>query len=139
MSGRDAGSGQTPASHRFAKLFERGEVSSDRLALGQLRGAIASFGIEKIEQARGAATVRVLADVAVLLRHVEVAGSKVPGHPVAGLKRLVRIANAGQNLPPRRSLLLIRLSDGVARARDLALVAGAGLALPGFRRWVRSR
>src|ERR1039457_304648 len=67
---------QAPGSHRFAKLFERGQVSGDGLAPGQLRGAIASFGVQEIEQAGGAAPVRVFADLAVLLRHFQIADRK---------------------------------------------------------------
>ncbi len=62
----------SPRSHGFAELLEREQIGRERLAVSQLRGAIAALRIEKIQQARGAAPVGVLADVAVLLRLVEI-------------------------------------------------------------------
>ena len=64
---------QAPCSNGFAKLFEREQIRSERLTVGKLRGAIAALGVEKIEQARGAALIGILADVAILLRFVEIA------------------------------------------------------------------
>ena len=64
---------QAPGSHGFAKLLEREQIGRQRLAVGKLRGAIAALGVQKIQQARGAALVSVFADVAILLRLVQIA------------------------------------------------------------------
>src|SRR5215472_287690 len=54
---------QIPRARRLAHLFERGHVSRQRLAVSKLIGPVRALGVEKIQQAGGAAFVRVLADV----------------------------------------------------------------------------
>src|ERR1700730_575317 len=53
---------QISHAHRFSKLLQRHQVRGQRLAVGKLSSAIAAFGVEKIQQAGGAASVSVLAD-----------------------------------------------------------------------------
>ena len=98
---------QAPGAHGFPKLFESGQVSGDGLAPGELSSAIAALGVQEIKQARGAAPVGIFADVAVFLRHVEIAGSKVLSHPVVRLQRLLGVPHVSHHLPLRRNLLLL--------------------------------
>ena len=58
-----------------AKLAHVQHLGDSRLPVCELRRAITPLGVQKIQQARGAALVRVFADVAVLLGIVEVAGA----------------------------------------------------------------
>ncbi len=115
---------QTPGSHSFAKLLESKQVGGERLPVGELRGAIAALRVEEIEQARCAALVRVFADIAVLLaprsRYPEL---KQLQNLVVRLQPFVGVPHVGQRLVLRRLFLLLRLRDGVVRARDFALVA----------------
>jgi hypothetical protein len=66
---------QVPRSHRLLQLFECRHVRSQGLAIGQLSRAVAAFGIEKIQQAGRAALVGILADVARVLRLLQISGS----------------------------------------------------------------
>src|ERR1700730_18312228 len=90
---------QTPGSHGFAKLFNREKVGSERLTIGELYGSKATFGIEKIEEACGAAPVGVFADIAVLLRLVEVTRAIEADDLVVRAQILKGIPHIGQHLP----------------------------------------
>src|ERR1039458_1599539 len=67
---KDGGSRQAPATHGFPKLLHCSQVSSDGLAPGELRSAIASFGVQEVEQARSAASIGVFTNVTALPRHL---------------------------------------------------------------------
>src|ERR1035438_4540053 len=119
---KDGGSKQAPATHRFAKLLERSQVSRDDLAPGKLRSAITAFSVQKIEQARGATSIGVFTNVSALLRHLEIAGAVVVGDAVAGLKCLKGVPHVGHYLPLRRCLLLLRLGNDKVGPRDFTLI-----------------
>src|ERR1035438_10535229 len=69
-----AGSKQVPGAHRLTKLLQCSQVSRHRLAVGELRGPISPLRVQEIEKRHGPAPVRVFADIAVLLSHVDVLG-----------------------------------------------------------------
>src|SRR5271157_461934 len=114
---------QVPGSNRLAKLLQRRQISRHRLAVGELSGAIGALGVQEIEQGQGAAPVRVLADIAALLRHIQIARSKELRDLRALLQPLVRISHVRQNLPAGRLLLLLRLPDRNPRLRNITLVS----------------
>src|ERR1019366_7359848 len=87
---------QIPRSFRFLQLLERRHISGQRLAIGQFHSPVAALGIQKIQEACGAALVSILTDVARVLRLFKVAG---------GL------------------LLLLCLRERMAGACDLSLIA----------------
>jgi hypothetical protein len=60
-----------------------------RLAVG-VRGPIAKLRVQEIEQRRGTALVRIYTDIAVPLRHIKIAGSKVSSDAVAIRHRFMR-------------------------------------------------
>src|SRR5262245_24670663 len=64
---------QIPRARGLAHLFERGHVGRERLAIRKLVRTVSAFRIEIIEQACGAAFVRILADVPRLDRLIDVA------------------------------------------------------------------
>ena len=68
------GSWQVPRAHRFLQLLQRRHVSRQGLAIGQLRRAITAFRVKEIQQAGRPALVGILADVARILRLLEVSG-----------------------------------------------------------------
>ena len=114
---------QIPRSHGLAHLFEREHVTGKRLAVGKLVGTVGSLRIEKIEQAGGAFVVGVFADVAGLLGLVDVAAPIQLNDLIVGAKIFVSLDDVGGNLLGGFAGLLLGLGDGVAGARDFALVA----------------
>ena len=114
---------QVPRSYRFLQLLQRRHVRGQRLAIGQLNRPVAALGIQKIQKAGGAAFVGILADVARILRLLEIPGSVELHHFVVALDRLVGIGHVGENRIAGRLLLLLRLRKRVAGARDLSLIA----------------
>ncbi len=115
IRGQMVKSWQAPGSYSLAKLFERQQVGSERLAVSELYGPVAPLRIKKIQQAGCAVPVSVLADVAGLLRLVQIPGAIKSDDLVVGAQILKGISNVGQHLPVGESLLLLGLGDGKAR------------------------
>ncbi len=59
----------------------------------------------------------------ILLRLIEIAATVERDDLIVGAQAFIGVAHIGQHLPVREFLLLLGLVDGVARARDFALVA----------------
>ena len=86
-------------------------------------GAIGALGIEKIQEAGGAALVSVLGDVAGLPGLIDVAAAVQLDDFIVGTQSGVSVGDVGADLLGGFEGLLLRLGDGVAGAGDLALVA----------------
>src|SRR5580692_13078715 len=72
---------EDPRAHRLPQLFQRREIGSYGLAIGELRGAVTALRIEKIEKGQGAAPVSILADIPASLGGLKVAGLEELGDP----------------------------------------------------------
>src|ERR1700690_830673 len=107
---------QVPRSFRFLQLFERGHVGSQRLAIGQLHGAIAPLGIQIIQKAGRATLVGVFTDVAGILRLFEIARSIKVHHAFITPDSFIGIGNVGKNGIAGSLLLLLRLRERVLGA-----------------------
>src|SRR5271168_4227352 len=114
---------QAPGSYSLAKLFEREQIGSERLAVGELCGPKASLSVEKIKQAGCAVPVGVLADVAGLLCFVQIFGAIKSHNLVVGAYILESVPHVCQHLPVGESLLLLRLRHGKGGTRNFPLVA----------------
>jgi len=114
---------QVPRSFRFLQLLERGHISGQRLAIGQLHSPVAALGIQKIQETGGAALVSILTDIARVLRLLEVAGSVQLHHFLVAPDRLIGIGNVGKNRIAGGLLLFLGLSERMSGARDLSLIA----------------
>ena len=114
---------KVPCADGLAQLFESEHVVGKGLAVGQLVGAVGALGIEKIEEAGGAAAIGVLADIAGLFGLVNVAAAIKLNDLVVGAEIFVGVHNVGGNLLRGFAEKLLGLGDGVAGARDFALVA----------------
>src|SRR4029077_8563321 len=114
---------QSPCAYGLAQLLERGHVAGKSLAIGELIGAIGALGVEIVEEAGGTALVGILADVAGLLGLVDVAAAIELDDLIVAVKGFVRINDIGENLLGGFAGEFLILCDGVASARDFALVA----------------
>jgi hypothetical protein len=72
-----ASSRKIAGTHGLAQLLHGQKPRRQRLPIGKLGGAIAALGVEKVEQADGAALAGVFADVAVFLRPIEIPGAVI--------------------------------------------------------------
>src|SRR5208282_3329078 len=108
---------------RFSKLLQSQQVRSKSLSVGKLSSSIAALSVQKVEQACSATPVRIFADVAVLLRNFEVAGAIELDHAVVLPQPFIGIVHIRHHLSARGFFLFLRLWDGKACARNLALVA----------------
>jgi len=105
---------QSSRAHGFAKLLDRSEVRSQNLTVSQLRRPVIAFGIEKIEQTRGAALVRVFGDVAICLSLGEIS-SEIELHDlIVRLHAVVRIVYVSRYLVARLFCRFLRLCERVA-------------------------
>ena len=89
-AGSNVRSWKIPCADGLAHLFESEHVIGERLAIGELVGAIGAFGIEIVEQAGGAAVVGVFADVARLLGLIDVAAAIELNDLIVGVEIFVR-------------------------------------------------
>src|ERR1700676_2526549 len=89
---------QVSHSDSFPQLLDRGEIGSERLAVGELRRAITAFGVQKIKQAGRSTFVGVFSDVAVLLRNVEVTRAVQDDNLVVHAQTFVSVDDIGQHL-----------------------------------------
>src|ERR1700739_3033290 len=111
-----------PCAYGLAHLFEREHVTRKRLAVGKLVGAVRTFGIEIVEQTRGAFAVSVFADVARLPGLVDVAALVELNDLVVGLQVGEGGDDVRQDLLRGFAGLLLCLGDGVLCPRNLSLV-----------------
>src|SRR5580700_2210447 len=114
---------QSPCSYGLAQLLKRGHIACKSLAIGKLIGAIGALGVEIVEEAGGAALVGVLADVAGLFGMVDVAPAIELDDLIVAVKGLVGVDHVREHLLRSFAGEFLILRDGVARARDFALVA----------------
>src|SRR5215472_18730953 len=114
---------QIPRARRLAHLFERSHVSRQRLAIGKLIGPVGALGVEKIQQAGGAALVGILADVARLRGLVHVAAFIKLDNLLARAQALIGVYNVRQHLLRSLGCELLVLRNDMPGTRDLALVA----------------
>ena len=84
---------------------------------------ITAFGIKKIKQARCAVPVGVFADIAGLLRLIEISRAIEADDLIVGAQIFKRVPYIRQHLSACELLLLLCLRNGKAGARDLSLVA----------------
>jgi hypothetical protein len=89
---------QVSHAHRFSQLFERQQVRGQRLPVGKLSGSIAALGVQEIQQTGGAALVGILADVAVLLRNIEIARAIEHDHLVVRAQTLIGVTYIREGL-----------------------------------------
>ncbi len=80
-----------------------------RLAIRQLDRPVTALGIQKIQQAGGAAFISILADVARILRLFQIAGGVELHDFVVALHRLISIGYIGKHGITGRLLLVPRL------------------------------
>src|SRR5258708_40056660 len=114
---------QAPSAHGLAQLLERGHVAGERLPVGKLDSAITPLGVKVVEQAGGAALVRVLADVARILRLLQITGLVQLYDLIVGAERFVGIGHVGERNRGLFAGKLLGLRDRVLCPRDFALGA----------------
>src|SRR5579862_1525668 len=91
--------------------------------VGKLSRAIVTLRVKKVKQADRTTLVRVLSNVAVFLRDVEISQLVELNDLVAHAQSLIGIAHVGKSLAVGGLLLLLCLRDGGTAASNLALVA----------------
>src|SRR6185437_9088770 len=89
---------QVPCARGFTELFERRHIGRQRLTVGELIGAVTSFGIEKIKQTGGSVLVRVFGNVAGLRGLVQISRAEKTDDFVVGVNAFPRIRDVRSHL-----------------------------------------
>ena len=113
---------KAPCPHGLAQLLYGEKPRGKCLAIGKLRGTIATLGIQEIEQADCAPLVRVFADVAVLLRPLKISRTVELHNVIARLKVFIGVPHVRHHLTVGRLFLILRLRNGELRPGDFPLI-----------------
>ena len=103
----------------LADLHDRGK----RLPVCELGGAITALRVEKVQQAGSAALIGIRADVAGVLRLLQVTAGIQLHDLLVGLKTFIRIADVSEDRLFRFARGLIELGNRILGAGNLALIA----------------
>src|SRR6185312_58821 len=117
------GSWQTPGANRLSQLLQAEHVGGQRLAISELSGSVAAFGVKKIQQGGGASFVGVGADVARIFGLLEVAGGIKLYHFLVCRRGFIGIDHVSHYRIRRSFFRELSLCTREAGAGDFTLIA----------------